>query len=162
MVVMGRVATPYGVKGWVNVLPDTEYVDGLFDYPVWWINTEAGWKSYQVETAKIQGDHLVVKFEGLDDRDLAFKLKGRQVGVARDELPPADDDEYYWSDLIGVAVENTLGESLGTIQDVFATGANDVLVVKNDVERLIPFVDGVVISVDIINKKMQVDWGLDY
>jgi len=162
LVVMGRIAVPYGVRGWVNVNPDTELLDGLFDYPVWWIQTEAGWRGFCVEEAKVHGDHLVAKLESVEDRDQAFKLKGKPVAVPRDELPEPEEDEYYWSDLVGLEVENLQHVTLGTIAELFATGANDVIVVKGDRERLVPFIDQVVLEVDLAAKRMVVDWDADF
>lgn len=162
LVVMGRLAAPYGVKGWINVLPDTEYLDGLFDYPVWWVETPQGWQPFALEDAKVQGDHLVAKLEGIDDRDIAFRLKGKPVAVPREELPEAEDGEYYWSDLAGLAVENLQDVQLGTIEALFETGANDVMVVKGERERLIPFIDQVVKEVDLAAKRMRVDWDAEF
>lgn len=159
---MGRIAVPYGVRGWVNVNPDTELLDGLFDYPAWWVKTEAGWRAFSVEDAKVHGDHLVAKFEGIEDRDQAFRLKGKPVAVPREELPEPEEDEYYWSDLVGMKVENLQHVKLGTIAELFATGANDVIVVKGDRERLIPFIDQVVLEVDLAGKHMLVDWDAEF
>ncbi len=162
LVVMGRVATPYGVLGWVNIQPDTEYVDGLFDYPRWWVNTPAGWREFAVEEAKVHSDHLVAKLQGVEDRDQAFLLKGKQIAVPRAQLPQAGEGEYYWSDLIGLGVKNLEEIDLGQVKDVFATGANDVLVVQGEQERLIPFVAQVIVDVDLAAKCITVDWGADF
>lgn len=159
---MGRIAAPYGVLGWINVLPDTEYLDGLFDYPSWWVNTNTGWREFTVEDAKVHGDHLTAKLQGVNDRDQAFLLKGKQIAVPRDELPEPEEDEYYWSDLIGMRVTNLEQVELGQVKDVFATGANDVLVVQGEQERLIPFVAQVVLKVDPTEKSITVDWGADF
>lgn len=162
LVVMGRVAVPYGVRGWVNVQPDTEMLDGLFDYPEWWVQTESGWHEFVVEDAKVHGDHLVAKLAGVEDRDQAFRLKGKPIAVPRELLPEPDEDEYYWSDLVGVQVENLQKIHLGEVVEVFATGANDVLVVKGDRERLVPFIDQVVLEVDLAGKRMTVDWDAEF
>jgi 16S rRNA processing protein RimM len=167
MVVMGRIVAPYGVYGWLKVLPDTEVLDGLFDYDTWWIGKQDNWREVVVEQAKIHNDVLVVKLAGVDDRDQAFACKGLQVAVPRDALPTPDENEYYWSDLIGLAVKNQQDVDFGHITDVFETGANDVLVVKTgkengNIERLIPFIDQVVIEVDVSAKTMLVDWDADF
>jgi 16S rRNA processing protein RimM len=171
MVVMGRIVAPYGVYGWLKVLPDTEALDSLFDYDEFWLarpklgvlaNTDMQWKSYSVETIKLHVDTLVVKLDGIDDRDAALACKGMQVAVPRELLPEPDDDEYYWSDLIGVRVQNQQQQDFGEIIDVFATGANDVIVVKGERERLIPFIDQVVLSVDIAAKEMLVEWDAEF
>ncbi len=164
---MGRIVAPYGVYGWLKVLPDTEALDGLFDYDRWWIGKKNQWREVAVEQAKIHNDVLVVKLAGVDDRDQAFACKGLQVAVPRDALPEPEDNEYYWSDLIGLAVKNQQDVDFGYVTDVFETGANDVLVVKTgkengNIERLIPFIDQVVLAVDVKAKTMLVDWDADF
>lgn len=164
---MGRIVAPYGVYGWLKVLPDTEALDGLFDYDTWWIGKQDNWREVAVEQAKIHNDVLVVKLAGVDDRDQAFACKGLQVAVPRDALPVPEENEYYWSDLIGLAVKNQQEVDFGYVTDVFETGANDVLVVKTgkedgNIERLIPFIDQVVLTVDIAAKTMLVDWDADF
>ena len=173
MVVMGRVVAPYGVYGWLKVIPDTEAIDGLFDYDTWWLGKGDDWREMVVETAKLHNDVIVVKLEGIDDRDAAFACKGKQIGVPRDQLPEPEPNEYYWSDLIGLRVKNQQGVDFGLIEDVFETGANDVLVVKPEViksethkdkpqERLLPFIASVVLEVDLKAKTMLVDWDEDF
>ena len=161
---MGRVVAPYGVLGWLKIHPDTEIFDGLLDYKSWWIGKDNDWRELKVESAKVHNDVLVVKLQGVDDRDAAFACKGKQIAVPRILLPKLDDDEYYWSDLIGLNVKNLQDVDFGKISDVFATGANDVIVAKNDEgqERLMPYIEGVIIEVDIIAKTMLVDWDADF
>lgn len=180
LVVMGRIVAPYGVFGWLKVVPDTEVFDGLFDYSNWWIGRDKTWRQFEVETAKVHNDVLIVKLKGVDDRDAAFTCKSMQVAVPRALLPKPDDNEYYWSDLIGVAVKNQQGVDFGEIVEVFETGANDVIVTHSSLletftgnaeesktskpakpkvhERLIPFIDDVVLEVDTVKKTMLVDW----
>lgn len=164
---MGRIVAPYGVYGWLKVLPDTEVIDGLLDYDKWWIGKQDQWREVIIEQAKIHNDVLVVKLAGIEDRDQALACKGLQVAVPRDALPEPEENEYYWSDLIGLAVKNQQGVDFGQVTDVFETGANDVLVVKTgkeagNIERLIPFIDQTVIEVDLLAKIMLVDWDADF
>lgn len=130
---MGRIVAPYGVFGWLKVVPDTEAFDGLFDYDNWWLGKGDDWREMVVETAKVHNDVIVVKLKGIDDRDAALACKGKQIAVPRAQLPEAEENEYYWSDLIGLRVKNLQGIDFGLIVDVFETGANDVVVVKPDV-----------------------------
>lgn len=182
MVVMGRVVAPYGVFGWLKVVPDTEAFDGLFDYDTWWLGKGDDWRELTVETAKVHNDVLLVKLDGINDRDAAFACKGKQIAVPRESLPEPEENEYYWSDLIGLRVKNQQGIDFGLIVDVFETGANDVLVIKPDAvkdvaskvveadvakkdkleERLLPFIATVVLEVDIKAKTMLVDWDEDF
>lgn len=189
MVVMGRVVAPYGVYGWLKVLPDTESIDGLFDYETWWLGKGDEWREMTVEAAKIHNDVIVVKLAGINDRDAAFACKGKQVAVPRAELPEPEENEYYWTDLMGLHVKNVQGIELGVIDDILETGANDVLVVKGGAakadaaenasaaqsgkakapvkkakaqERLVPFIASVVLEVDLEAKTMLVDWDPDF
>jgi 16S rRNA processing protein RimM len=175
MVVMGRVVAPYGIFGWLKVVPDTEAIDGLFDYDNWWLGKGDNWRELEVETAKIHNDVILVKLHGIDDRDAAFACKSQQIAVPRSWLPEPDENEYYWSDLIGVRVKNLQGVDFGVICDVLETGANDVIAVRSDTkveetgqtkakpnERLLPFIASVVLEVDLQAKTMLVDWDPDF
>ena len=169
LVVMGRVVAPYGVFGWLKIVPDTEEFDGLLDYKTWWVGKSEGgkdtdWRELKVESAKTHNDVLVVKLQGIDDRDAALACKGKQVAVPRALLPKLEAEEYYWSDLIGLNVKNQQNVDFGKISDVFATGANDVVVAKSEdgIERLIPYIAQVIIDVDLVAKTMLVDWDAEF
>ncbi|PHV10352.1 ribosome maturation factor RimM [Chitinimonas sp. BJB300] len=163
LVPMGFVAGAFGIRGWVKVVADTEFVDSLFEYPVWWLGRNGQWRAYKVLDSSAQPKNINAQLEGVDDRDAAAALKGMTVAVPRSEMPEADEGEYYWADLIGLEVVNLQAERLGAVHSLLGTGANDVLVVKDgDTERLIPFVGAVVVSVDQASGLIQVDWGLDY
>jgi 16S rRNA processing protein RimM len=110
-----------------------------------------------------QGKGVVARLAECDNRDQAYALMGSEIAVRRDQLPATAPGEYYWSELQGLDVVNTDGESLGTVDHLLETGANDVLVVKGDRERLIPFVmDEVVIAVDREQGRIRVDWDKDF
>jgi 16S rRNA processing protein RimM len=164
LVIMGRVVAPYGVLGWLKIHPDTEEFDRLLDYKKWWIGKDGDWRELKVEGAKIHNDVLVVKLQSIDERDAAVACKGKQIAVPRASLPKLEDDEYYWSDLIGLSVKNLQDVDFGKITDVFATGANDVVVVNSEekVERLIPYIAQVVLEVDLDAGTMLVDWDADF
>lgn len=163
MVVMGQLGTPFGVKGWVRIFADTQYPDSLLDYPVWYLETPSGWQAFEIENAEMHAKGLVAKLAGIDDRDTVVAMRNRKIAVPRSELPAPEEGEYYWSDLIGLPVVNLAGESLGKVKQLLETGANDVLVIHDgEVERLLPFVDAVVKTVDIAAALITVDWGLDY
>ena len=162
LVVMGRIVAPYGVFGWLKIVPDTEEFDSLLDYKTWWIGKDSDWRELKVESAKIHNDVLVVKLQSIDDRDAAVACKGKQIAVPRASLPKLKSEEYYWSDLIGLAVKNQQNVDFGKITDVFATGANDVIVATGDKERLIPYIAQVILEVDLEEKTMLVDWDADF
>ena len=162
MVIMGRIVAPYGIYGWLKIQPDTEALDGLGDYATWWLGRGDQWRQFELETVKTHGNVLLAKLKGISGRDEAFALKGSQIAVPRVALPTAAEVEYYWSDLIGLRVVNQQQVDLGEVIDVFETGANDVLVVQGERERLLPFVDQVVLEVDLAAKTLQVDWDAEF
>jgi 16S rRNA processing protein RimM len=162
MVIMGRIVAPYGIYGWLKIQPDTEMLDGLLDYPDWWLGREGQWRKYEVETARVHSNTLLVKLKGVADRDAAFALKGRQVAVPREQLPEPEENAYYWSDLIGLQVKNLQDVDLGKVAELFETGANDVMVVKGERERLLPFIAQVVLDVNLDAGTMLVDWDAEF
>jgi 16S rRNA processing protein RimM len=159
---MGRVSAPFGVTGWIRVQPFTESLEGLLAYRAWWVGGGARWKRYQVTNARVQGEAVIAQLAGCEDRDAAAALRGQEVAVSREELPQPAANEWYWSDLIGLRVINLAGEDLGVIARMLRTGANDVLVVEAERERLVPFIAGVVKEVDLAAGVMRVDWSAEY
>jgi len=159
---MGRIVAPFGVRGWIKVRPQTESADGLLAYCTWWLAAQDEWRAHRLLEGRVHGTDLVARLEGVEDRDRAAQLRGLQIAVPRSQLPPAPEGEYYWSDLIGLSVVNREGVQLGRVAEIFATGANDVLVVRGERERLIPFVDSVVVEVDIEASLLTLDWGAEY
>jgi len=164
MVIMGRIAAAHGIRGLVKIQPFTEFVDSLLDYGSWWIGHEHGpWREVKIEQCEAHSKTLVAQLPDCPDRTAAEKLKGLLVAVPRSSLPKQDEGEYYWSDLIGLAVVNEAGVPLGTVKNLLETGANEVLSVQGDSgETLIPFVASAIKRVDLKNKTIQVDWALDY
>jgi 16S rRNA processing protein RimM len=162
LVEMGRIAAPFGVKGWVKLRPDTAAAENLLAYKTWWIGSAGGWREIAVADAKVQGSTLVARLEGCNDRDAAAVLRGKTVAVPREALPRAGDGEYYWVDLIGLAVVNREARDFGRVTGMLQTGANDVLVVAGERERLIPFIAAVVREVDLVSGVVRVEWGADY
>ncbi len=164
-VVMGRIAAPYAIKGWVKVQPFTEYVDSLLDYPHWQIGRGADWREMQVVEAKVHGRFLLVQLDGVSDRNAAEAAVGLEIAVSRDELPIPKADEYYWDQLIGLEVVGLAGAVLGRVERILETGGHDLLCVKGHAdgrERLIPFVAPIVREVKLAERQIEVEWGEDY
>lgn len=164
IVVLGRLADPYGIKGWLRLHPFGDDPLSWSEMPVWWLGKEGGpWREVKLCGLKNHGEGLVVLLDGVPDRTAAEALKGVLVGAPRNALPHTDEDEFYWADLLGMAVVNTEGEALGQVAGLLETGAHDVLrVMDGDTERLLPFVEAVVLSVDKAAGQIRVEWGRDW
>lgn len=164
MVIMGRIAAAHGIRGWVKIQPYTEYLHSLRDYGSWWIGQEHGpWRKVEVRYCEVHNKTLAAELPDCPDRNAAEKLKGLLIAVPRSSMPQQADDEYYWSDLIGLVVVNEEGVQLGTVANLLDTGANQVLSVTGDSgEILIPFVASAIKQVDVKNKTIRVDWAADY
>src|SRR3989338_7524279 len=131
MVIMGRIVAAHGIRCWIKIQPFTEYVDSLLDYGSWWIGHEHGpWREVKVEQREAHRKTLVAQLPDCTDRTAAEKLKGLLIAVPRSSLPQQGEGEYYWSDLIGLAVVNEAGVTLGTVTSLLETGANEVLSVQ--------------------------------
>lgn len=162
-VAMGYIKGVFGVKGWVKIHTDTEYTDSLLDFPQWRLSKDGQIQTVTIAESKINGDELLVRFEGIADRNAAALLRGYTIEIDRSSFADTEDDEYYWADLVGLTVINREQLNLGTISSLMDTGAHDVLVVDGDFGRkLIPFVAQYIDEVNIPQKKICVDWGSDY
>jgi 16S rRNA processing protein RimM len=161
-VVLGRVSGLFGVRGWVKVYSYTEPREAVLNYDRWLLSVKDGWREATVAEGQRHGKTVIARIDGYVDRDEAAKLVGAEIGVPRNELPETARGEYYWSDLEGLAVVHRDGTELGKVDHLLETGANDVLVVRGEKERLIPFVmDKVVLGVDLDKGVIEVDWEWD-
>ncbi|MCS2610862.1 ribosome maturation factor RimM [Halomonas dongshanensis] len=168
-VVLGKLTSPYGVKGWMKVYSFTSPMDSILDYPEWWVRQGDTLKRFPVVQGRRQGKGLVVQLDGVDDRDQAELLSQAEILLEKAELPALSDAEYYWHQLEGLAVFTRQGAYLGRVEYLFETGANDVMVVRGDAEaidrreRLLPFLpDDVIDEIDLETGRMVVDWDPEF
>lgn len=164
LVTLGHVSGLYGVRGWIKVYSDTDPREGILRYSPWYLDRGRGLETWEVEQGRRQGRNVVAKLAGCDDRDAAAELLKATIAVRREQLHDRlAPGEYYWTDLEGLEVVTTGGTSLGRVDHLFETGANDVLVVKGERERLLPYIwDQVVKEVDLDNRRMVVDWDPEF
>jgi 16S rRNA processing protein RimM len=172
MLVLGRIVGAHGVQGAVRVRAFGDDAASWKSIPAWRLCKddaagEAAWRVLKPVAFSQRAESLVVRFDGIADRDAAEALKGFYVGALREDMPEPGPGEFYWSDLFGLAVENAQGEALGVVEGLIETGANDVLrVVAGEgeaaKERLIPFAQAIVQSVDFPTRRIVVDWDLDW
>jgi 16S rRNA processing protein RimM len=177
---VGRVVDAWGVKGWIKVQAFAADPQALFSSRRWFLQADeaAGPKRpaasfpplLKVTQVRRHGDVVVAQVQDVADRSAAEALRGARVFVSRASFPSADPDEYYWVDLIGLAVFNLQGESLGTVTGLLDTGPHSVLRIAPEgadpgdeaAERLVPFVAAYVVDVRLPERRIVVDWGLDY
>ena len=162
-VAMGYIKGVFGIKGWLKIAANTEYSDSLLDYPEWQLVKDGKTVSVTLEAGKVVNGELQVKFEGIDDRDSAFSLRGYTIEIPREAFAPTEEGEYYWADLVGMTVVNKDYTVLGKVSNLMETGANDVLMIDGEHGQiLIPFVSQYIETVDTGSKTITADWGLDY
>ena len=164
MIQVGRITGLYGVRGWVKVFSDTQPRDNIVNYQPWYLRQQDGqWREVVLAEGRMHGKGVIALLAGLDDRDEARKLIGTDIAIRRDQLPPAGPGEYYWSELMGLKVVTVDGVELGTVDHMIETGANDVLCVKGERERLIPFdPEGIITNISLETGQMTVDWDPEF
>lgn len=162
-ILLGRVVGLFGVRGELKLESYTDPRDAIFRYQPWTLRSGAGEHPAAGVTGRDNGRNVIARFPGIADRDRAQALIGAEIWVSRSALPPPGPGEYYWVDLEGLAVSTVEGVELGTVSHLFATGANDVMVVRGERERMVPFVIGdYVKSVDLEAGRIVVDWDPEF
>ncbi|MDN5864224.1 MAG: ribosome maturation factor RimM [Gammaproteobacteria bacterium] len=160
-VTLGRVSGLFGVRGWMRVYSHCEPRAGILDYSHWWLGPDTERRRYKLLEGRAQGPGVVVRLEGIEDRDGARAHMGLDIAVPRSAL--AEIEGFYWADLIGLEVENRDGVKLGRIAGHIETGGHDVIVVADGArERLIPYAPGRYVDEVVLGeRRMIVDWHPD-
>jgi len=160
---LGKISGVFGIKGWLKIYANTDDKKDILSYQPWYIERNKKLLPVKLIAGKPHGKTIIAQFEGIDDRNEAETWVGCEIYIPADQLPKLGKDEYYWTELIGLEVFTNDGGSLGVVDHLLETGANDVLVLKGDRERLIPYVMGQVIkSIDLDKRQMNVDWDADF
>jgi len=166
LVIIGKISSAYGIKGWVNISSYTQPVTNILNYQPWYLQSRDKSQSLQavrITQGRLHGKHVVAQIEGISDRNQAELMRGLDIAIKRDQLPEPEPGEYYWVDLEGLTVVTVEGIELGTVHALLETGANDVLVVSGDKERLIPYVlDEVIQQIDLDQRKIIVNWDPEF
>lgn len=159
LLIVGRICGVFGIRGWFKVHSYTHPRENIFDYTPWRLNIDQKWACYELAGARQHGKGLIAALRGWTDRDEVGELVGQEIAIQRQQLPKVAPDEYYWADLLEMDVVNTCGVALGKVVRLLPTGANDVLVVRGERERLIPFVKGIyVMAVHGNARQIEVAW----
>jgi 16S rRNA processing protein RimM len=171
-IIIGKISGVFGVHGWVKIFSHTEPRNNILQYDPWLIDQKSKWHDISLVKGRTQGKTIVAQLKGIDDRDKAHALIGCDIAIEESQLKELGQDDFYWRDLQGLNVVDIHGNSLGTVSNMMATGANDVIVVKLNAEKalarkekemLIPYLlDTVVKKVDLEQRMIEVDWDEDF
>ncbi|MET1256049.1 ribosome maturation factor RimM [Aliikangiella maris] len=171
-VIIGKITGVYGVKGWVKVFSHTDPRINIIKYNPWRIRIDNQWCEYPLLDGRAQGKTIVAELKGINDRNLAESLIGREIAIDQAQLESLDENEFYWRELEGLDVLNLSEQKIGRISHLIETGANDVMVVKLTTEQaevhgskemMIPYImDDVIKKVDLQNNQILVDWDNEY
>lgn len=163
LIPVGRVGAPHGVRGWIRIDSSARPPESVLAFAEWWLGPPGAERAYRLEAGHMHSERVVARLAGVHDREAAASLRHAVVSVRRSMLPVPGDGEWYWADLVGLTVETVDGERLGTVDHLIATGANDVLVVHGERERLIPWIaQDVVRRVDPGSGRVIVAWDPDF
>lgn len=159
IVIIGKVGAPYGVKGWSKIFSYTIPIENILEYQPWLMKQGNTWQVVPEIAGKVHNKVIVAKLPGAEDRDQAKAFTHQEIAIYRHQLPTLDDDEYYWSDLIGLKVIDCNEKPLGTVHQVTETGSNDVLIIKAEKDFAVPMIMREVIKeVNLKDGYIRVDW----
>lgn len=162
-ILLGRVIGAFGVRGELKLESWTNPRDALFRYSPWLLVHRGEEASVAGAKGKLNPNGSVTaRLPEVETRDDAERLMGAEIWVLRSQLPPAKPGEYYWVDLEGLAVTTSEGVELGKVSHLFNNGANDVVVIRGDRDRYLPYDPSVVLSIDLDAQRMVVDWDPDF
>lgn len=182
---VGCILDAWGVKGWIKVQAYSSDAQALFSSRRWFlrpaeanegkgpavVRTKPLPRLLKILAIREHGDGIVASVQDVADRNAAEALRGARIFISRSAFPTTNPDEYYWVDLIGLSVVNRQGEILGEVMGLIDAGPHSVLrimppgmaaPIKPDQERLVPFVAAFVDDVDLEQRQITVDWGLDF
>jgi 16S rRNA processing protein RimM len=182
MLLAGKITGAYGIKGWVKIFALTEQIENILAFPALFLKERSGMKLVEIVEGKRHGKGLIARLGGVDNRDAAEALRGRELWMSSADLPQLEEGDFYWHELTGMQVWSDGGVAgaaespydskdlllLGVVDHMLETGANDVMVLApcegsiDDRERLLPYLVGsVVMRVDRERGRIDVAWHPD-
>lgn len=162
VVVLGKIAGTFGVRGWVKINSYTDPPDNILEYAELLIGSGEQWNSVELEDGRITGKGVLGKLKGIETPEDARTRIGAELGVRRSALPPPAPGEYYWNDLEGLDAESASGERLGRVDHFRSTPAGTMIVLRGERELWVPFVKDRIVKVDLEQRRIVLDWSLDW
>lgn len=158
MLRVGVITSAHGIKGEVKVFPTTDDAKRFKELKKVILDTGKEYIPMEIEHVKFFKNMVILKFKGYDNINEIEKYKSRDLLITRDQAVDLAPDEYFITDLIGLAVVSDQGVELGTLKDVLETGANDVYVVamKDGKELMLPAIGDCILNVDLEQRRMEV------
>ena len=161
---LGKITGAHGIKGWLKIQSFSSPPENILNYPQWIINNQGKNDFYTLEQGRKQKNKIVVKLEKINDRNTAESLINSKIQILRSDLPKLSNENYYWSDLVGLSVLNSEDKVIGKIESLIETGANDVMVINTtkDKRALVPFVMHEIIKeVNVELNFIKIDWSIE-
>ena len=155
---VGKINGFFGVQGWVKIFSYTDSRRNILEYQPWYFIDNGAYKAIEITSGREQSKTIVAHIKGIDSRDKASQLIGKDLYIDKDQLPKLDGDEHYWHELNGFRVINKNGVDLGVVNYLVDTGSNNVIVTKGDKEHWIPYIEPYLVSIDKQNRVITVDW----
>ena len=158
MLRVGVITSAHGIKGEVKVFPTTDDAKRFKELKKVILDTGKEYIPMEIEHVKFFKNMVILKFRGYDNINEIEKYKSKDLLITRDQAVDLEPDEYFITDLIGLAVVSDQGAELGILKDVLETGANDVYVVamKDGKELMLPAIGDCILNVDLEQGRMEV------
>lgn len=157
-IIIGKFGSPHGIKGWIRINSFTEPKENIFNYSPWWINKDNIWQTISPVNYQLHGKNIIAQLINVNTPELAKTYTNIEINISHEQLPKLTKNEYYWSELEGLTVINQNNKTLGIVDHLLATGAHDVLVIKGEKQYLIPYINNVILTINLDNKTIKVDW----
>ena len=155
---VGKINGFFGVQGWVKIFSYTKPRKNILEYQPWYFLDNETYKVIEITSGREQSKTIVAQVKGINNRDEALQLIGKDLYINKDRLPEIDNDAHYWHELTGFRVINKNEVDLGIVDYFVDTGSNHVLVTKGDTEHWIPYIEPFLVSIDKHKKVISVDW----
>ena len=155
---VGKINGFFGVQGWVKIFSYTKPRKNILEYQPWYFVDNETYKVIEITSGREQSKTIVAQVKGINNRDEALQLIGKDLYINKDQLPELDNDAHYWHELTGFRVINKNEVDLGIVDYLVDTGSNHVLVTKGETEHWIPYIEPFLVSVDKHKKVISVDW----
>ena len=155
---IGQIVNTFGIKGMVKIKPFTDDIRRFDDLKKVYVKTKKTETLYKVESVRYHKNMVLMKLKGIDNPEDANLLRQSYLLVDRENEEPLEEGVYYIVDLLGLEVYSDDNKLLGTVQDIFNTGSNDIYDVKDELGKriLLPGIPDVIKEVDLENKKIIV------